>query len=212
MRPPLPARGEAADLRFFVRLHRALEPLPVETAVHVRDYLRLIPAAPGPVAELALRHVRDVCELRELRELAGLGPADLVEGVEAAVFRPERKLARSGLTWLDRTVRRAPDLADDLAPALTTALGHEERDIRESPDRGQARRALHPRRGGTSHRGRGRPPPELTARLAIAFGAGSPDSRRRRRRPAGALGNRAPSLPRCPRRRLLAVPAAARHP
>ncbi|GIH93596.1 DUF6493 family protein [Planobispora siamensis] len=166
--------GEAADLRFFVRLHRALGPLPAETAVHTRDYLRLIPAAPGPVAELALRHAR------EAPGLAELDPADLVEGVESAVFRPERKLARAGLTWLDRAVRREPGLAGDLAPALATALGHEESDVREYAARiavKHAGRFTPPAAELLTEAVAALPPDPATrltaARLAVAFGSAS---------------------------------------
>ncbi|MFD1542662.1 hypothetical protein [Nonomuraea guangzhouensis] len=47
--------GSAGDLRFFARLHELLEPTYAEVASRAHDYLRLLPAAPGAVAELALR-------------------------------------------------------------------------------------------------------------------------------------------------------------
>ncbi|MFC7110969.1 hypothetical protein ACFQQB_67575 [Nonomuraea rubra] len=50
--------GEPQDLRFFVRLHTLLDPTPAESAPRVRDYLRLLPSAPGTVAELAAGQVR----------------------------------------------------------------------------------------------------------------------------------------------------------
>nr|BFE77654.1 hypothetical protein GCM10020093_002550 [Planobispora longispora] len=50
--------GDATDLRFFARLHELLEPSEAEVAARARDYLRLLPVAPGPVAELALKHLR----------------------------------------------------------------------------------------------------------------------------------------------------------
>ncbi|MEU4700936.1 DUF6493 family protein [Nonomuraea dietziae] len=107
--------GDAADLRFFVRLHTLLDPAPAEAATRARDYLRLLPAAPGTVAELALAQVRRT------------GPhdsADVAEAIGVLVFRAEAKLARAGLSWLDERVRRSPATADELAPALATAFAH----------------------------------------------------------------------------------------
>ncbi|MGJ6967530.1 hypothetical protein ACSDR0_36990 [Streptosporangium sp. G11] len=64
--------GTALELRFFVRLHQALQPTPAEVAPRARDYLRLLPTAPGTVAELALGH---------LRELPAVPPGDFAEAV-----------------------------------------------------------------------------------------------------------------------------------
>ncbi|HUR02002.1 MAG TPA: hypothetical protein VM347_05655 [Nonomuraea sp.] len=100
--------GTAQDLRFFARLHELLEPTTAEIDARRRDYLRLLPAAPGPVAELSLRH---------LRRLDAHDPADVAEALEGLLFRAEAKLVRSGLTWFDQTVRQAPDRADELVAA-----------------------------------------------------------------------------------------------
>ncbi|MFC4061019.1 DUF6493 family protein [Planomonospora corallina] len=107
--------GDALDLRFFVRLHELVGPTSAEAAERAPDYLRLLPAAPGPVAELALAQVRRT------------GPhdaADAAEAIGALTFRAEAKLARAGLRWLEEEVRRAPELAGELAPALATAFAH----------------------------------------------------------------------------------------
>ncbi|MFE3448924.1 DUF6493 family protein [Nonomuraea sp. NPDC059194] len=107
--------GSAQDLRFFVRLHELLAPSEAEVGERRRDYLRLLPSAPGPVAELALRH---------LRRLGGHESADVAEAVEALVFRAEITLARTGLTWLEQSVRQAVVHADEIAPALASAFHH----------------------------------------------------------------------------------------
>ncbi|MEV7009971.1 DUF6493 family protein [Streptosporangium sp. NPDC051022] len=107
--------GDAVNLRFFVRLHELIDPLPQEAAARARDYLRLLPASPGPVAELALAQVR---------QGGPLDDADVAEAIGALTFRSEAKLARAGLSWLDEMIRRTPALADELAPALTTAFAH----------------------------------------------------------------------------------------
>ncbi|MEU6742284.1 DUF7824 domain-containing protein [Streptosporangium sandarakinum] len=114
--------GTAIDLRFFVRLHEALDPSPAETASHARDYLCLLPASPGPVAELAARRLRD-CD--------GLTADDLAEAWESLLFRPERKLVRAGLSWLDRSVRRTPALAGVVAAPLARAFATDFAELQE---------------------------------------------------------------------------------
>ncbi|MEU7894007.1 DUF6493 family protein [Nonomuraea sp. NPDC049152] len=107
--------GSAQDLRFFVRLHELLAPSEAEVAERARDYLRLLPASPGPVAELALRH---------LRRMSAHEPGDVVEAIEGLMFRAEATLARTGLTWLDQSVRQAVVHPDEIAPALASAFHH----------------------------------------------------------------------------------------
>ncbi|NUS02845.1 MAG: hypothetical protein HOV97_09775, partial [Nonomuraea sp.] len=113
--------GEAQDLRFFVRLHTLLDPTPAESAPRLRDYLRLLPSAPGPVAELAAGQVRAAMPLDH---------ADLVEAVDALTFRAEAKFAAMGLRWLDQAIRATPEVAADFAAALTTAYAHTSFDVR----------------------------------------------------------------------------------
>ncbi|GLX99351.1 DUF6493 family protein [Herbidospora sp. NBRC 101105] len=113
--------GDPQDLRFFVRLHTLLDPTPAESAPRVRDYLRLLPSAPGPVAELAAAQVRRALPLDH---------ADLVEAVEALTFRPEAKLAAVGLRWTDQTIRATPEHAGDFVTALTMAYAHTSFDVR----------------------------------------------------------------------------------
>ncbi|MEV0622750.1 hypothetical protein AB0I81_56195 [Nonomuraea sp. NPDC050404] len=103
--------GEPTDLRFFLRLHELLDPAHDEVSERRRDYLRLLPAGPGAVAEPALRQVR---------RLADLDPADVTEALRALLSRSERKLLTAGLTWLDEV---AGDPATDLGP-LAPALGY----------------------------------------------------------------------------------------
>ncbi|WP_449062485.1 DUF7824 domain-containing protein, partial [Planomonospora algeriensis] len=114
--------GTAVDLRFFVRLHEALDPSPAEAACHVRDYLRLLPASPGPVAELAAKR---------LRTADGLTADDLAEAWDSLLFRAERKLVRTGLMWLDRSVRRAPELAAVTAAPLARAFAADSAELQE---------------------------------------------------------------------------------
>ncbi|WP_066370743.1 hypothetical protein [Herbidospora mongoliensis] len=113
--------GDVQDLRFFVRLHQLLAPTAEESASRLRDYLRLLPSAPGTVAEVAAGQVRQAMPLDH---------ADLVEAVEALTFRAEAKMAATGLRWLDQSVKSAPESAGDFLTALTTAYAHSSFDVR----------------------------------------------------------------------------------
>ncbi|MFI6477764.1 DUF6493 family protein [Nonomuraea sp. NPDC050663] len=105
--------GTALELRFFVRLHHALQPASNEA--FLPDYLCLLPVAPGPVVELALEH---------LRGHDGLSAADLGQAWQALLFRQEKKLARAALGWLDRSARLSPSHREEAAAALMTAFAH----------------------------------------------------------------------------------------
>ncbi|MEU6726999.1 DUF6493 family protein [Nonomuraea wenchangensis] len=105
--------GPVVGLRFFARLHERLEPMYDEVRERAPAYLRLLPAAPGPVADLALRH---------LRRLAEPGPEDVGEAVRALLSRPERKLVTAGLAWLDEYARDRHAGLDAFAPALADAF------------------------------------------------------------------------------------------
>ncbi|MFI9553797.1 DUF6493 family protein [Nonomuraea endophytica] len=114
--------GQAADLRFFIRLHDLLDPTDGEVAEHGRDYLRLLPIAPGNVAELALKRVRRLGEL----------PAhEAGEAVLGLLFRQESKLVGAGLSWLERLLRDPAHDLDDYASALATTLAGESAVVRE---------------------------------------------------------------------------------
>ncbi|MFC4530493.1 hypothetical protein [Sphaerisporangium dianthi] len=114
--------GQAADQRFFVRLHELLDPAPEETAPHLRDYLALLASAPANVADLALRQVR---------RSGPVPPAEAGEAVEGLLFRPEGRLVRAGLAWLDRLLKGPAADVDAYAPALAAALVCESGEARE---------------------------------------------------------------------------------
>ncbi|MEU6727505.1 hypothetical protein ABZ917_27705 [Nonomuraea wenchangensis] len=109
--------GDGVSLRFFVRLHELLDPTPQEAAARTRDYLRLLPVAPGPVAELALA---------QLRRVGPLEPAETAEAAGALTFRAEAKLALGGLRLVEGETggTAGHPHAAELAAALATAFGH----------------------------------------------------------------------------------------
>ncbi|MEU4410163.1 DUF6493 family protein [Streptosporangium sp. NPDC023963] len=153
--------GSATDLRFFTRLHEMLAPAP--STKRTRDYLRLLPAAPGPVAELALR------QLRGAGELSG---EQVNEAVSALLFRPEGKLVRAGLTLLDQAVRDADGDLDDLAAALASALLCETYEVRERTVRLAVKHARRftPAGAEAVRAAASLLPAELAARLSQAYG------------------------------------------
>lgn len=158
--------GEAQDLRFFVRLHMLLAPTPAESAPRLRDYLRLLPSAPGTVAELAAGQVRGAMPIDH---------ADLVEAVDALTFRDEAKLAATGLRWLDQAIRATPEAAADFVPALTTAYAHKSFDVRTRAVELTLKHAdLFADHTGAILDGVHHLPADLGAKLAAQFGGETP--------------------------------------
>ncbi|TDD32068.1 hypothetical protein E1287_24285 [Actinomadura sp. KC06] len=116
--------GTPHNLRWFVRLHDELEPTGEEAAARVRDYVRLLPVAPPTVADAALRQVRRADDLGRLDE------ALFEEAAGAVLFRPEKKLVRAALTWLDRTAR-ARGRVDATLRAVPAVFTSDALDLRE---------------------------------------------------------------------------------
>ncbi|WP_062349259.1 hypothetical protein [Herbidospora yilanensis] len=152
--------GEAQDLRFFVRLHDLLAPTPEETGARLRDYLRLLPSSPGPVAELAAKQIKAVFPIER---------ADLVEAVESLTFRAEAKLATIGLRWLDAELRRTPSAVAEFGPALVTAYGHTSFNVQS---RAVDLTLKHVTDGSLVADGIATLPADLAARLSARFSAG----------------------------------------
>ncbi|GAA2416346.1 hypothetical protein GCM10010191_28420 [Actinomadura vinacea] len=119
--------GAQGDLRWYAALHDRLAPDLGEATARLRDYLRLLPTAPVPVAEIALR------EVRRVDDAGGLDGAAYAEAAAALMFRPERKLVRAALPWLAESAGRGGDGArvDSVLSALAVAFGHEAAAVRE---------------------------------------------------------------------------------
>ncbi|MET7298412.1 DUF6493 family protein [Embleya sp. NPDC005575] len=111
-------RGERpAALRAFVHVHEAMAPTDDELAARVDSYLRLLPDAPSPVAGTA----QEV--LRRLDAAGRLDAERLAEASRAVLFRSEKKLVGSQLTWLGQAIKRHPDHAGSLLACACTAFG-----------------------------------------------------------------------------------------
>ncbi|MCP2261956.1 hypothetical protein LX15_005683 [Streptoalloteichus tenebrarius] len=129
--------GEARAMRFFTLLYRELAPTVDEAADHVVSFLRLLPSASEPVAELAAQELRRACDAGWLS-----GP-ELRETFEALLFRQERKIVHNALSWLDRAAGR-PD-GDEVLAALPVAFGRRDHEVARHGVRIAAR---HARRAG----------------------------------------------------------------
>ncbi|MEV0597188.1 DUF6493 family protein [Nonomuraea cavernae] len=99
-------------------------PTPAEQAAVARDYLALLDGSP-PVAD----HGQEV--LAGLDEL-GLVEWELVEEAgERVLLRPEKKLVRAQLSWLDRVAKRDPARAGQVVTAAATAFDHRDAALQE---------------------------------------------------------------------------------
>ncbi|MEU4426111.1 DUF6493 family protein, partial [Actinoplanes sp. NPDC024001] len=112
-------------LRPFVLLHDALAPTVDEVAAHTLDYARLLAEGPGPVATPAQR------ALRALDEARRLDLETLLETSSAVLTRPEKAVAKSQLSWLERVARREPERAGEVVETIAGAFGHPALDIQE---------------------------------------------------------------------------------
>ncbi|SEG94553.1 hypothetical protein SAMN05444920_108407 [Nonomuraea solani] len=107
-------RDGPAGLTALATLHDRLDPDLDETAAHAKDYVSLIPSAPGAVAALAL------ARLRLLDGAGRLDDASFVEALEALSFRREKKLLGAAISWAGESVR--PERVDGVLRAMSALL------------------------------------------------------------------------------------------
>jgi hypothetical protein len=111
--------GRPTELRGFLLLHQALDPDLEEVAARARDYCRLLADGPSVVARAAQR------ALRRLDDAGRLEPDLLAEASRAVLFRSEKTLVRTQLSWLDAAARRHPDRAAELLCVVSVAFAQE---------------------------------------------------------------------------------------
>ncbi|MGV9350812.1 hypothetical protein ACWDSD_39960 [Streptomyces spiralis] len=102
--------GAAADVRFRLWTLEKLAPSAQECAKYEDDYVRLLLDGPSTVAAHAQQVLRGV-----------LTPARVVEVSRDVLLRPEKKLVRAQLAWLDKIVPQAPDTAGAAVAVLAEA-------------------------------------------------------------------------------------------
>ncbi|MFG2818235.1 DUF6493 family protein [Kitasatospora sp. NPDC048365] len=112
--------GRPGELRAVQAVLAALAPTAAENTARMRSYLALLDA-PSAVAG----HAQAV--------LIGLDAVDVLgEASQVLLFRPEKKLVRAQLAWLDRLARADAELAGEVVLAAAGALGHPDRGLQEA--------------------------------------------------------------------------------
>ncbi|PSM43202.1 hypothetical protein C6Y14_13755 [Streptomyces dioscori] len=120
----LSADGTRMETAPFLEFLRALKCTPAENALLARAHLELLERS-LPVAA----HAQEV--LTGLDETGLLEPAALTEACERVLLRPEKKLVRAQLSFLERSIRRDPARADRLLVDLAIAFEHRELSLQE---------------------------------------------------------------------------------
>ncbi|SDH38553.1 hypothetical protein SAMN05421505_1155 [Sinosporangium album] len=162
--------GDRADVEPYARLWERLDPATHE--IPARDLLRLLPAAPVSVAELA------AASLRRLDGERSLDDDSFAEAVSALAFRPERKLVTAALRWVAEAARLAPRRVDAGLAAVAVAFGHEALTLQERAVKlaiKLAKQAGEPGRAAITEAAGGLPG-EMRTRLAEVFGELAPET------------------------------------
>ncbi|MFF0387453.1 hypothetical protein ACFYS8_02030 [Kitasatospora sp. NPDC004615] len=111
--------GGVGELRSYLAVVRALAPSEEELAANLRALTALLDG-PSPLAGYA-----QDC-LIALDRAGRLDDATVAEAAEVLLARPEKKLVRAQLAWLDRVAARAPELA---LRAVARCYGHPDRQL-----------------------------------------------------------------------------------
>jgi hypothetical protein len=118
------AGDRPAALRPITELHRLLDPALDERTAHAADYLAML-GGPLPVASIAQT------ALRTLDDAGRLDPARIAAASTAVLPRPEKKLVRAQLAWLDSAVARHPGAVEPLLEAAAGGLANPAIDLAE---------------------------------------------------------------------------------
>jgi hypothetical protein len=113
-----------AALRPMIEIHRLLDPALAERLIHTPDYLDLL-TAPVAVASIG-QHA-----LRVLDDAGRLDPSSLAAASSTVLTRPDRKLVRAQLSWLDASLARHPEATVPLLAAAGTGLSNPRIDLAE---------------------------------------------------------------------------------
>ncbi|GAA5016444.1 hypothetical protein GCM10025734_66160 [Kitasatospora paranensis] len=116
--------GRPADQRVFLLVLRALAPDRDEYAARVRTLVGLLDGH-----STVAGHAQQV--LAALDTAGRLAPEVPAEVSATVLFRPEKKLVRAQLGWLDRAARTSPERAGPVVLAAAGAFGHADRGLQE---------------------------------------------------------------------------------
>ncbi|MBO3747224.1 hypothetical protein J5X84_14190 [Streptosporangiaceae bacterium NEAU-GS5] len=160
-------RDGPSAARSVTGMHERMAPTLEESRERATDYVRLLPAGPVFVAEVALAQVRRL-------DAAGLLPGELfAEAVEALAFRPESRLGTTLITWLGEVARRNPERADAGLKALAVLFARDVLTLQHRAARLALKLSAH---AGDAARAAiaeaaAALPPELRDKVAAAYGA-----------------------------------------
>jgi hypothetical protein len=116
--------GTRPELAPWLDFLRVLAPTPAEHAAVARDYLALLDGSP-PVVDYAQEVLAGVDE-------AGLiEPEFVVEAGERVLLRPEKKIVRAQLSWLDKAAKRDPARAGQVVIAAAAVFEHRDSALQE---------------------------------------------------------------------------------
>ncbi|MEE1942264.1 DUF6493 family protein, partial [Streptomyces sp. TRM 70361] len=117
--------GRPGELRVFHTFLKELDPTDEEYAARATVLLRLLRDGTSPVAGSAQERLAAL-------DAAGLvDPEHLFEASRTVLLRPEKKLVRAQLKWLDTAARRDRERAGAVVLAAADALGHEDTGLQE---------------------------------------------------------------------------------
>ncbi|WP_327377838.1 DUF6493 family protein [Streptomyces sp. NBC_01216] len=131
------ARPPAPDVRFRLALLKALDPTGQEHAARVGAWTRVAAEGPSPVAGLAQE------TLRGLWDEGGMGLDALRELSGWVLARPEKKLVRAQLSWIDKALAREPEAAGELLPVAADAFAFPDTTLQERAVRVAGRHLKH---------------------------------------------------------------------
>ena len=120
----LRAGDKPSALRPMLEIHRLLDPTLLERLAHTCDYLALLDCPP------ALASVGQQ-SLHMLDDAGRLDPSTLAAASSAVLVRPEKKLVRAQLAWLDEALARHPEAVPRLLPAAAAGLSNPRVDLAE---------------------------------------------------------------------------------
>ena len=117
--------GRATEPRGFWTLLEEAKPTDDELADRVHDWAALAGRSDPPVAGRAVEM------LRTLLDAGRLDVGVLAEATQDVLSRPEKSLVRAQLKLVGEALRRTPQDAGELLPAVAVAFGHEDSVVQE---------------------------------------------------------------------------------
>ena len=117
--------GRIGPMRTHLDFWASMEPSGADIAANAGSCISLLASDNGSIAG------RLAEDLRRSSDEGLLGVEPAVEAAARLVLRPERKLARAAIAWIDVLVRRYPDRVGELLVVASRAFGSQHADVQE---------------------------------------------------------------------------------